>query len=463
MMDWQAYLDREQDRFVAELIDFVRIPSVSAKPENIADVRRAADWVVARLIHAGIANARVLPTAGHPVVYADWLQAGPDAPTVLIYGHFDVQPAEPLALWTSPPFEPELRDGRLWGRGASDDKGGMLVPILVVEAMLKTAGRLPANVKFFFEGQEEIGSPDLPDFVAANADLLEAEMIFSADGLQWSPDQPQIVEALKGMVSFEVVVRGPRADQHSGLHGGGIANPALALAQLLASMRAVDGTITIAGFHDDVAPLSAETRAAIARIPYDETEYLAETGAPATWGEPGYTTRERLWARPTLDVNGLTSGWQGAGSKTVLPAEARAKITCRLVANQSPEHVLELVRAHVAAHCPPGVSAEVEQTPGRGDPFQTPTGHNASKVARDVLLEVYGREPYLTRLGGSIPVLTTLRDALGVHAVMFGFSHADENLHAPDEFFRLDVFRKGQQAYGRLLERLAPDAAQPPE
>lgn len=460
MKDWQAYLDREQDRFVAELIDFVRIPSVSAKPENIPDVRRAADWVASRLVRAGIGNARVLPTTGHPVVYADWLQAGPEAPTILIYGHFDVQPAEPFDLWTSSPFQPEVRDGRLWGRGASDDKGGMLIPILVVEAMLQTAGRLPVNVKFFFEGQEEIGSPDLPDFVAANADLLKADMIFSADGLQWSPDQPQIVEALKGMVSLEVVVRGPRADQHSGLHGGGIANPALALTQLVASMRAADGTITVAGFYDDVAPLPEETRTAIARIPYDETEYLAETGAQATWGEPGYTTRERLWARPTLDVNGLTSGWQGAGGKTVLPAEARAKITCRLVADQSPERVLARIRAHVAVHCPPGVIAEVVQNPGRGDPFQTPAGHNASKVAQDVLAEVYGREPYLTRLGGSIPVLTTLRDALGVHAVMFGFSHADENLHAPDEFFRLDVFRKGQRAYGLLLERLAPNRPQ---
>ncbi len=450
----ESWLDQEQPRYVQELLDLIRIPSVSAKPENIPDVLRAAEWVAARVTAAGMENARVMPTAGHPVVYADWLHAGADKPTVMIYGHFDVQPAEPFDLWTSAPFEPEIRDGCIWGRGASDDKGGMMTPILAVEALMRTKGRLPVNVKFFFEGQEEIGSPDLPEFVAAQADLLKADMIFSADGLQWAPDQPQIVDGLKGLVSLEVVVNGPRSDQHSGLHGGGIANPALALAQILASMRAVDGLVTIDGFYDDVLPLTDEVRAQIARIPYDEADYLTETGAPALWGEPGYSTRERLWARPTLDVNGLTSGWQGAGSKTVLPAEARAKITCRLVAPQVPERVFDLIAAHVQRHTPPGVTARVERNPGRADPFLMPAGHNAAGVAREVLAEVYGRQPLQTRLGGSIPVLTTLLDTLGVYAVMFGFSHDDENLHAPDEFFRLAIYRKGQSAYVRLLEKL---------
>ena len=309
-------------------------------------------------------------------------------------------------------------------------------------------------MKFFFEGQEEIGSPDLPPFVLANADRLKADMIFSADGLQWSPDKPMLVDALKGLVSMEIVVRAARSDLHSGLHGGGIANPAMALAHLLAGLKAADGLITVAGFYDDVVPLTDEVRASIARIPYDEAAYLAETGAPATFGEPGYSTRERLWGRPTLDVNGLTSGWQGAGTKTVLPAEARAKITCRLVAAQSPERVFELIRAHVMAHCPHGVTAEVLQNPGRADPYLVPTGHNATAIAAQVLEDVYGTPPYRTRLGGSIPVMTTLLDVLGVHAVMFGFSHDDENLHAPDEFFRLDAFRRGQTAYARLLERL---------
>jgi len=456
-MSWEAYLDRNQPRFVEELLDFVRIPSVSAKPENIPDVQRAGEWVAARLTAAGAERAEVLPTAGHPVVCAEWLHAGPDKPTLLIYGHFDVQPAEPFDLWTTPPFQPEIREGRVWGRGASDDKGGMLIPILAFEAMLRTTGRLPVNVKFFFEGQEEIGSPDLPPFVATNADRLQADMIFSADGLQWAPGQPQIVEALKGLVSLEIVVKGPRSDQHSGMVGGGIANPALALAQILAGLRNADGLITVEGFYDDVIPLSDEVRAAIDRVPFPDAELLADTGATTTWGEPGYTTKERIFARPTLDINGLTSGWQGAGTKTVLPATASAKITCRLVAAQSPEAIFEAIRAHVEKHCPPGVTAEVLRNPGRADPFLVPSGHNATAVASQILQEVYGRAPYRTRVGGSIPVMTTLLETLGVHAVMFGFSHGDENLHAPNEFFRLDAFRLGQTAYGRLFERLGAD------
>lgn len=453
-MDSQSYLDREQARFIEELKDFVRIPSVSAKPENIPDVQAAAHWVARRLTEAGAEHAEVLPTAGHPVVLADWLHAGPDKPTLLIYGHFDVQPAEPFDLWSSPPFEPEIRDGRLWGRGASDDKGGMLIPILACEALLKTTGRLPVNVRFFFEGQEEIGSPDIPPFVAAHAERLKADMIFSADGLQWAPGQPQIVTALKGLVSLEIVVKGPRSDQHSGMVGGGIANPALALAHILASLRNEQGLITVEGFYDDVIPLSPEARVEIARVPFSDADLLAETGAPATWTEPGYTAAEGIFARPTLDVNGLTSGWQGAGTKTVLPAEARAKITCRLVAAQNPERIFKAIRDHVARHCPPGVTAEVSRNPGRADPFLVPSGHNASAIAAQVLEEIYATKPLHTRVGGSIPVMTTLLDTLGVHAVMFGFSHGDENLHAPDEFFRLDEFRRGQTAYVRLLERL---------
>lgn len=455
MSDWEDYLTREQGRFVAELMDFVRIPSVSAKPDNIPDVARAAEWVAARLTAAGMDRAAVLPTAGHPVVCAEWLQAGPDKPTVLIYGHFDVQPAEPFELWTNPPFDPVLRDGRIWGRGASDDKGGMFVPVVVLEAFLKTRGRLPVNVKCFFEGQEEIGSPDLPPFVAAEAQgRLKADMVFSADGLQWDPETPNVVEALKGLVSLEIVVRGARGDLHSGMAGGGLANPAMALAQILASLKSPDGRITVPGFYDDVRPLSPEVRASLARIPFDEDAWLKEMGARVTFGEPGYTAAERIAARPTLDVNGLTSGWQGAGTKTVLPAEARAKITCRLVADQMPERVFALIRDHVAGTCPEGVTAEVLRNPGRADPFQLPAGHNATALAAEVLAQVYGKPPLQVRVGGSIPVMSTLLEELGVHAVMFGFSHGDENLHAPDEFFRLDAFRRGQTAYGLLLERL---------
>ncbi|MBO6777212.1 MAG: dipeptidase [Marinibacterium sp.] len=453
-MTWQAYLDTHQDRFVSELLDFVRIPSVSASADYVDDVRHAGEWVVQRITAAGMENVRLMETGGHPVVYADWLHAGAGKPTVLIYGHFDVQPAEPFDLWDSPPFEPEVRQGCVWGRGASDDKGGMLIPILSLEALLQTDGRLPVNVKLIFEGQEEIGSPELPAFVAANRDLLSCDMIFSADGLQWGVDEPMLINGLKGLVGAEISLQGAQSDQHSGLHGGGIANPLMAISQLLASMKSPDGQILIDGFYDDVLDLEPEDRAAIARIPFDEADYLAETGAPAAVGEPGFSTRERLWARPTLDVNGLWGGYQGLGTKTVLPAAASAKVTCRLVANQNPDRIFDLIRAHVEANLPKGVTAEVTRLQGSADPFLMPTGHNASKVAGDVLRDVYDREPYETRLGGSIPVMTVFLKELGVHGVMFGFSIGDENLHAPNEFFRLINFERGQKAYCRLLEEL---------
>lgn len=453
-MNWQEYLTENNPRFVEELLDFVRIPSVSADAAHADDVIRAAEWVKTRLDTAGMENAVIMPTAGHPVVYADWLRAGPDKPTVLIYGHFDVQPAEPFELWETPAFEPEIRHGCVFGRGASDDKGGMLIPVLSVEAMLKTAGKLPVNVKFFLEGQEEIGSPDLPEFVAEHRDKFSCDMIFSADGLQWSADEPNLVTALKGLVGFEITVSGPSADLHSGLHGGGVANPLQCISQILTSLKGSDGRILVDGFYDDVVELTDQDRAAIARVPFDEDAYKAELGVPDVFGEVGFSTRERLWGRPTLELNGLTGGYQGLGTKTVLPAQASAKITCRLVANQTPDQIYDLVTAHIARHVPVGVTASVERLAGSADPFLMPAGHNASQAATEILREVYGKEPYVTRVGGSIPVMTMFLRELGVHGVMFGFSVGDENLHAPNEFFRLANFDRGQTAYCRLLETL---------
>ena len=453
-MAWKDYLDAQQTRFVAELLDFVSIPSVSASDAHIADVVQAGTWVMDRMAAAGVENIRMHPTEGHPVVYGDWLHAGPEKPTVLIYGHFDVQPAEPFDLWDSPPFAPEIRDGKVWGRGASDDKGGMLIPILSVEALLKTTGRLPVNVKFFFEGQEEIGSPHLPPFIAANGALLKADMIFSADGSQWSADEPCLTTALKGLVACEITVTGAKGDQHSGMQGGGIANPIHGLAQIIASMKGLDGKISVAGFYDDVIDLTVADRAAIALVPFDEADYIAGLGIPDSFGEAGYTTRERLWGRPTLELNGIWGGYQGKGIKTVLPAEARAKITCRLVANQKPDAIYALLKAHVDRNVPQGLRASLDRLVGSADPFLVPSGHNSSSVAGEVLAEVYGKAPYITRAGGSIPVMTMLLNELGVHATVFAFGLPDENLHAPNEFFRLSNFRKGQTAYCRLLERL---------
>ncbi len=453
-MDWREYLDTHQARFTQELIDFVRIPSVSAVDAHKADVVAAGNWVVARMQAAGIENVRMMPTEGHPVVYGDWLHAGAGKPTILIYGHFDVQPAEPFDLWDSPPFEPVERDGKIFGRGASDDKGGMFIPIVAAEAMLKTTGRLPVNVKFFFEGQEEIGSPHLPPFISANGAMLKADMIFSADGSQWSPDQPNLLTGLKGLVAAEVTVTGAKGDQHSGQQGGGIANPIQGLAQIIASMKGLDGKITVDGFYDDVIDLTAEDRAAIARVPFDEAAYVEHMGVTEAFGEEGFTVRERLWARPTFELNGIWGGWQGNGIKTVLPAEAKAKITCRLVANQTPDRIFDLLKAHIESHVPRGLRARVERLAGSADPFLVPGGHNSSTVAGEVLAEVYGKTPYLTRSGGSIPVMTMLLKELGVHATVFAFGLPDENLHAPNEFFRLSSFTKGQEAYCRLMERL---------
>ncbi len=454
MLEWSDYLDANQERFVSELLEFIRIPSVSASSKYAEEVKTAGAWVASRLTAAGTENVQVMPTGGHPVVYGDWLHAGSDKPTVLIYGHFDVQPAEPFELWDSPPFEPEIRDGRVYGRGASDDKGGMLIPILAFEAHMQAGDGAPVNVKFFFEGQEEIGSPQLPAFFAANRDLLACDMIFSSDGLQWTADEPNIVVGLKGLVGLEICVTGPKGDLHSGLHGGAIANPLMALSQIVASMNGPDGRILVDGFYDDVIDITVEDRAEIARVPYDEQSYINELGVPVLSGEAGYTAREQLWARPTLDMNGIWGGYQGLGSKTVHPAEASAKITCRLVANQTPDRIFELIYHHIEAHTPVGVTASVKREVCNADPFLMPRSHNASRVARDVLEEVYGMNPFVTRLGGSIPVMTIMLNELGVHATMFGFSIADENLHAPNEFFRLKNFKRGQVAYCRLLAKL---------
>jgi acetylornithine deacetylase/succinyl-diaminopimelate desuccinylase-like protein len=453
-MTWQTYLEDHQGRFVDELLDFVRIPSVSAKDENFGDVVRAGHWVVERLTRAGIENVRFMETQTHPVVYGDWLKAGSDKPTVLIYGHFDVQPAEPFDLWESPPFEPVVVDDTVRGRGASDDKGGMLIPILAAEALLSTEGKLPVNVKFFFEGQEEIGSPTLAPFIAENARLLQADMIFSADGGQWDENQPNMIIGLKGLVGCEITVSGAKGDQHSGMQGGGIANPIHALSHIIASMKGLDGKITVEGFYDDVVPLSEPDRQAIAKVPFDEGRYISDLGVPDVFGEPGYSTNERLWARPTLELNGIWGGYQGKGTKTVLPAQAHAKITCRLVANQDPERIYDLLKAHVEANIPTGVSAEVNRLPGSANPFLTPSSHNSSQIAAEVLSEVYGKDPYMVRTGGSIPVMSMLLDQLGIHATIFAFGLEDEKVHAPNEFFRLSSFRRGQQAYCQLLNKL---------
>ncbi len=452
-MNWQSYLEMHQANFTERLLDFLRIPSISSLPEHAADVRRAGEWVMTQLRNAGMEHVEMMETGGHPVVYADWLHA-PGKPTVMIYGHFDVQPVDPLELWESPPFEPVIKDERVYARGASDDKGNMLAPVLALEALLKTEGGLPVNVKSFFEGQEEIGSPTLPGFIAAHKEKFACDFILSADGGQWSEEQPALLVGLKGLCALQIDVVGPAYDVHSGLYGGVIQNPIHALAAILASMRSEDGRILVEGFYDDVVPLSEADRAEIARVPYDEEEVLRKLNIDAFFGEPGYTPLERAWARPTLEVNGIWGGFQGEGVKTVLPSEAHAKITCRLVANQRPEKIAHLVKAHIERHTPPGVRVKTTILDNGALPYLMPADHPGNLAARDVLVEEYGKEPFLARSGGSIPVTAMFLESLGAYTVSFGFALNDERQHSPNEFFRLTNFQRGQRAYCKLLHRL---------
>jgi len=458
MPAWQTYLDTNKERFLNEMLDFLRIPSISSLPENAGDVRKAGEWVVQRLKTAGVENVEMMETAdhfpGHPVVYGDWLHA-PGKPTIMIYGHFDVQPVDPIHLWDSPPFEPVIKDGSVYARGANDDKGNMLAPILAVEALLKSEGKLPVNVKFFLEGQEEIGSPTLPPFVQANKAKFACDMVVSADGGQWSDTQPELAVGLRGLCAMQINVIGPNRDVHSGMLGGAIQNPIHALVMLLDSMRGHDGKILVEGFYDDVRALTDAEREQIAAIPYDETEYKAAIGVDALFGEPGYTARERIWARPTLELNGIWGGFQGVGTKTVIPSEAHAKITCRLVADQDPNKIIELLKAHIVRHTPPGAKVTVDVGASASTPYLMPADHPGNQAARDVHLELYDQEPYYSRSGGSIPFCALFYNALGVYTVNFGFALPDERQHSPNEFFRLHNFERGQQAYCLLLHRLA--------
>ena len=453
MADWKSYLDENKDRFLKELLEFLSIPSVSSLKEHKQDVQNAAEWVAARMLAAGIENVQVLPTGGHPVVYGDWLHAA-DKPTILIYGHFDTQPVDPLELWSQPPFEPVVKDERVYARGASDDKGNMLAPVLAVEALLNSKGRLPVNVKCFFEGQEEIGSPQLPEFISANREMLACDLIFSADGGQWDEEQPALMIALRGLCNLQIDVRAAGSDQHSGTFGGTIMNPIHALVRLIHTMHTPDGGVAVEGFYDAVRSLSEVERNQIAEIPFDEAEYKDELGVDELFGEPGYSTYERAWTRPTLEVNGIWGGFQGEGVKTVLPSTAHAKISCRLVPDQDPGQIVKLLTLHIEKHTPPGVKVAVVPNPSIADPYLIPYDHPGNQAAVDVHKALYGKMPYYARMGGSIPVCGIFLKELGAYTVNFSFGLKDENIHGPDEFFRLKSFSHAQLAYGMLLENL---------
>ncbi len=451
--DVLADLDAHHDADLAALVELVRIPSVSADSRHAGDMARAAAYLADRLRAAGPLEVEVHATERHPIVTASW-HGAPGAPTVLVYGHYDVQPPDPVERWTSPPFEPTERDGRLYARGVSDDKSPMFIPITVVAAYFRTVGHLPVNVVFLIEGEEEIGSPSLAPFVVAERERLRADLVVSADGGMWRADHPSTMVSTRGMLKLEFSLRGAAKDLHSGRHGGGVANPLHAMADLVASLHDADGRVAVEGFYDDVRPIPEAWRASARELPFTDEAYLAEVGAPATFGEAGFTTLERQWYRPTLELNGMWGGYTGEGNKTVLPSEAHAKITCRLVADQDPVDLRAKLERHLATHLPPGVTLEVAAGGDGAAAYRLPDGHPGLTAILGTLRAVYGVEPWVVGLGGSVPICETFQRHLGMDTVFFSFAVGDEDIHAPNEFFRLRRFAEGRTAWADLVARL---------
>lgn len=452
MADVKAYIQREMDRFQEELLDFLRIPSISARSEHSPDILNAAAWVKDRLTDAGL-EASVLETPGHPVVLGEWREAGPDAPTILIYGHYDVQPAEPLDEWLSPAFEPTVREGNLYARGASDDKGQLFIHIKALEAQLKATGSLPVNVVVLAEGEEEVGSPSLVPFVTEHRNRLACDAVIISDSSMFDQGLPSLLFSLRGLAYFEIHVQGPATDLHSGTYGGSVVNPGNTLAHILASLKDVEGRITIPGFYDDVMDWDLDTREAIQALPFDVNGFKAEVGAPGLNGEPGYSLLERLWIRPTCDVNGILCGYTGEGAKTVLPARAMAKVSFRLVPNQTPERVRELLQAHLDTVTPPEVSVRVEELHG-GRPWKAQLEGAFFEAAQRALEKAFDTPPVLTGEGGSIPIVVDFQEILGAPVLLMGFAPPGANMHAPNEWIPLENFHKGVQAAAQFYEEL---------
>jgi acetylornithine deacetylase/succinyl-diaminopimelate desuccinylase-like protein len=426
----------------SELEELLAIPSVSSEPEHAPDLRRAAEWIARRLDFAG---GRVVETDGHPAVLAEWLGA-PDAPTILVYGHYDVQPPGDLAAWTTPPFEPSVRDGRIYARGATDDKCPVYVAVETARRFVERDGSLPLNVRFLIEGEEEIGSPSLGPFLAANRDALACAVVVSADGAMWRPTEPSIAVAAKGLLGLELRVDGPASDLHSGRHGGAVLNPNHALAAIVASLHDADGRVAVPGFYDDVVPVGD-----LSHVAFDEAAYHAAVGVPELYGDPGFSTLERLWARPTLEVNEL----RGGGAFTVIPGRATAYITSRLVPDQDPQRVFDAIAAHVAAVAPSAVRAAVDLLPGAVPAYSIAEDDPVVVAGVRALRSVYpDLEPLLVRIGGTLPAATLFERELGIKTLLFSFSIADEQLHAPNEFFRLERIEEGIAAWSELWRLL---------
>ena len=448
--DLDQFLDTHDARIRDELFDFLRIPSVSAKSEHQRDMIRAAEWLKKSLEDAGL-KGTIHSTPGHPVVIGEWRGAAAGSPTVLVYGHYDVQPAEPLDLWTSPPFEPTVRNGNIYARGSVDDKGQLFLHIKALEAHLQTRGTLPVNVVVIAEGEEEIGSDNLEEFIEAHKELLACEAVVISDSAMFAPGQPSILSSLRGLAYFEINVQGPSVDLHSGAYGGAVVNPATALARIISTFHDDNGHIAIEGFYDTVAEWSAEIREQMRGLPFDENNFVHETGASELGGEAGFTTLERLWTRPTCEVNGLLSGYTGEGAKTVLPSKAMAKVSCRLVPNQTPTQIVKLMEAHVKKVAPKGVKVTVKYLHG-GRPWRAELKGPLYEAARRALATAFDKEPVIVGEGGSIPVVGDFERVLGAPVLLVGFGLPGENAHAPDEWMSEENFRIGMRAMARFWD-----------
>ena len=453
MQDVIAFIDGRRDRFVEELVAWLRIPSISSDPGRAGDVKRGAEHLVSKLRSLGAARAESWATAGHPAVFAEW-PGPPGKPTLLVYGHHDVQPVDPLGEWVTPPFEPSIRDGRLWARGAVDDKGQVMIHVGAIEAFVATRGSLPIHLKMIVEGEEEIGSVNLDALMRERAADLAADFVCVSDTAMFGRGIPSLCVGLRGLTYVEVSVDGPALDLHSGTFGGGVMNPVHALARMIAGLHDEHGRVAVPGFYDAVVPLTDVERREIASLPFDEAEWLRSTGAPATWGEQGYSTLERVWARPTLDCCGIGGGFHGQGAKTIIPARARAKISCRLVPDQEPDDIAKKLAAHLERAAPPGVRVRVDVLHG-GRPYLAPTGHPVFEVAKRAFSKAFGKPTVFMREGGSIPFVRTIADATGKPCLLMGFGQPDENAHAPNEWLDLDNFHRGIHSAAYLYDELA--------
>jgi acetylornithine deacetylase/succinyl-diaminopimelate desuccinylase-like protein len=447
------YLQRNRERSLEELSEWLRIPSISAKSEHREDTARAAEWLAERMRAVGMKTVDVVATAGNPVVVGEWRGAPEGAPTLLVYGHYDVQPPEPLDEWKTAPFEPEVRDGRVYARGSVDDKGQVYLHLKAVEAHLAENGTLPVNVVFLVEGEEEVGSPNLGAFLQEHVERLRCDAVMISDTTMFAEGIPCITVGLRGLAYMEIRVQGPAGDLHSGSYGGAVVNPAVALARIIAQLHDENGRVTIPGFYDRVIELTAEQRSAIAALPFEEETLREEVGAPGLGGEAGFGSIERIWARPTLDVNGLLSGYTGEGAKTVLPARAMAKVSMRLVPDQDYKEIERLFIDHVRSLAPAGVTVEAVALHGGQPWFAEPTGP-VFDAAKRALARAYGREPVMIREGGSIPIVQSFQRTLNAPVVLIGFGLPGENAHAPNEWMSVENFHVGAEAIAALYEEL---------